>query len=247
MRKCRFLQRRAKKEYFEKTLTESNMTNKKYWALMRPFLSEKGGNYGTKITLKENGNFISNEDELVETFNDQYVNIVEKTTGIPPVSILNNGLDIDNITETINTIITHFSDHPSIKAIIENNPSVKPFNIPLAQTSNIQDILKNINIKKSAGPGMILPSLVKMCSHVIDEPLTNVINHIITNSIFPDSSKIAHVTPIYKKKGRTDKANYRPVSVIGTLPKILERYIQNKVCEHIDACLSDFISAYKAI
>ena len=154
-------------------------------------------------------------------------------------------LDIDNITETIDTIINHFSDHSSIKAIIENNQSVKPFNIPLAQISDIQDILKNINIKKSAGPGMILPSLVKMCSNVIDEPLTNVINHIITNSIFPDSSKIAHVTPIYKKKGRTDKANYRPVSVIGTLPKILERYIQNKVCEHIDTCLSNLISAYR--
>ena len=107
---------------------------------MRPFLSDNGGNYGTKITLKENGNFISNEDELVETFNDQYVNIVEKTTGIPPVSILNNGLDIDNITETIDQIINHFSDHPSIKAIVENNQSIKPFNIPLAQTSDIQDI-----------------------------------------------------------------------------------------------------------
>ncbi len=92
---------------------------------------------------------------------------------------------------------------------------------------------------------MILPSLVKMCSKVIDKPLMELTGHIIANDIFPDSSKIAHVTPCYKKKGRTDKANYRPVSVIGSLPKILERYIQNKLCEHIDKCLSTIISAYR--
>ena len=245
MRQCRFLQNKAKKAHFNKTLTESNMTNKKYWVLMRPFLTEKGGNYGTKITLKENENFITNEDALAETFNDQYVNIVEKTTGSPPVSIPNNGLDIVNTAETINLIIQHFTYHPSIKAIRENNQLIEPFHIPLAQISDIQDILKNINIKKSAGPGMILPSLVKMCSNVIDRPLTDIVNHIVVNCIFPDSAKIAHVTPIYKKNGRTDKANYRPVSVIGTLPKIIERYIQNKVSVHIDKCLSNLISAYR--
>ena len=245
MRKCRFLQLKAKKQYFEKTLTENNMTNKKYWTLMKPFLSEKGGNYGTKITLEENGDLISNEAVLAEIFNDQYVNIVEKTTGTPPTPIPNNGLDIDNITETISNIIKHFSDHPSIKAIIENNHLIEPFHIPLANISDIENILKNINIKKSAGPGMVLPSLVKMCSEVIAMPLTNAVNHIVVSCIFPDSSKTAHVTPCYKKKGRTDKANYRPVSVIGTLPKILERYIQNKVCEHIDKCLSNLISAYR--
>jgi len=245
MRKCRFLQFKAKKAYFDKTLTNDNMTNKNYWKLMKPFLSEKGGSYGTKITLKENGVMVSDEKELAHIFNDQYINIVEKTTGDSPVSIHNDGLDVNNITITINNIIDSFKNHPSIKAIQENNQSLEPFHIPQPQLSDIQFILKNIDIKKSAGPGMILPSLVKMCSKVIDKPLMELTGHIIANDIFPDSPKIAHVTPCYKKKGRTDKANYRPVSVIGSLPKILERYIQNKLCEHIDKCLSTIISAYR--
>ena len=245
MRKCRFLQFKAKKAYFEKTLTDDNMTNKNYWKLMKPFLSEKGGRYGTKITLKEDGVMVSDEKELAQIFNDQYVNIVEKTSGDPPVSVHNNGLDANNITVTISEIINKFKNHPSIKAINENNQSLEPFHIPQPQLSDIQDILKNIDTKKSAGPGMILPSLVKMCSKVIDQPLMELTGQIIANDIFPDSPKIAHVTPCYKKKGRTDKANYRPVSVIGTLPKILERYIQNKLCEHIDKCLSTIISAYR--
>ena len=245
MRKCRFLQYKAKKAYFEKTLTNDNMTNKNYWKLMKPFLSEKGGCYGTKITLNEDGVMVSEEKQLAHIFNDQYVNIVEKTTGAPPVSVQNSGLDVNNISITVNNIIKKFKNHPSIKAICENNKSLEPFHIPQPQLSDIQDILKSIDTKKSAGPGMILPSLVKMCYKVIDKPLMELIGHIISNNIFPDSPKIAHVTPCYKKKKRTDKANYRPVSVIGSLPKIIERYIQNKLCEHIDKCLSTIISAYR--
>ena len=107
-------------------------------------------------------------------------------------------------------------------AINENNQSLEPFHIPPPQLSDIQEILKNIDTKKSAGPGLIPPSLVKMCSGVIDQPLVKIIGQVIANSIFPNSSKIAHVTPCYKKKGRTDKVNYRPVSGIAQLAKILE-------------------------
>ena len=188
---------------------------------------------------------VSDEEHLAHIFNDQYINIVEKTTGVPPSSVQNNGLDVDNITDTITNIIDKFKNHPSIKAIQENNQSLESFHIPPPQLSDIQDILKNIDIKKSAGPGMIPPSLIKMCSGVIDQPLLKLTGHVIANHIFPDSSKIAHVTPCYKKNGRTDKGNYRPVSGIALLPKVLERYIQNKLSEHIDKCLSNVISAYR--
>ncbi len=221
------------------------MTNKKFWKLMKPFLSEKGGNYGTRITLKEDGVLVTDEKELAHIFNDQYVNIVEKTTGSPPENVENDGLDTVNITATINTIIDKFKDHPSIKSINEHTISLEPFHMPQPQLSDIQEILKKIDVKKSPGPGMIPPSLVKMCSEIIDQPLKEVIGEVIASNIFPDSPKIAHVTPCYKKKSRTDKVNYRPVSVIGSLPKILERYMQNKLTEHIDKCLSTIISAYR--
>ena len=52
MRKCRYLAHKAKKDHFKNILTNDNMTNKKYWKLMKPFLSEKGGNYGTQITVR---------------------------------------------------------------------------------------------------------------------------------------------------------------------------------------------------
>ena len=69
----------------------------------------------------------------------------------------------------------------------------------------------------------------------------------ISESTFPDSGKIAHVTPVFKtdKKDRQDKVNYRPISVTGTFSKILERYIQNKVNDYVESFLSIFIAAYR--
>ena len=115
----------------------------------------------------------------------------------------------------------------------------------MASQDEIKQILKKINTKKSAGPGTLLPGLVKSSVDIIDKPLTDSINHAITECIFPNLGKIADVTPIYKKKIRTDKVNYRPVSVIGSFSKILERYIQDKIYGHIESCLSDCISTYR--
>ena len=245
-KKCKFLANKAKQEHFDKVLTNENMTNKDFWKLVKPALSEKNSNFGTSIILKEKGEHISDENKLVNIFNHHYVNIVEISTGTPPTSIgSHEHLNKESLQETITTIVSHFKDHPSIKLIKENYSHLEPFNIPLAELSHINGILKKINTKKSAGPDFILPSLVKMAADIIDKPLKDIINDMITNSIFPDTAKIAHVTPIYKKKDRSDKANYRPVSVIGSLSKVLERYIQNKISEHIDKCLSNLISAYR--
>ena len=88
-----------------------------------------------------------------------------------------------------------------------------------ATIGDINKIIKNINIKKSAGPDLILPILVKSSADIIDKPLKDIINEMLDENIFPDAGKIAHVTPIFKKKDRTDKVNYRPVSVIGSFSK----------------------------
>ena len=131
--------------------------------------------------------------------------------------------------------------------IREHSKNIPAFKIPMAELGDIDTILKNINIKKSPGPNLILPFLVKEVASIINTPLKNIINEMLSECTFPDNAKVAHVTPIFKtdKKDRQDKANYRPISVIGTFSKILERYIQNKINDHIESFLSIFISAYR--
>ena len=53
--------------------------------------------------------------------------------------------------------------------------------------------------------------------------LTNCINEAIRNNKFPDSLKLSDITPVFKKLDPSDKANYRPVSVLPLLSKVFEK------------------------
>ena len=75
---CVSLLRKEKKEYFAK-LNENDITdNRKFWHTVKPFLSDKFKSRET-ITLVNNENIESNENEVAKTFNDFFSNIVKKS------------------------------------------------------------------------------------------------------------------------------------------------------------------------
>ena len=45
------------------------------------------------------------------------------------------------------------------------------------------------------------------------------------SSNFPNSLKLADITPLHKKGRKDNKENYRPVSILATLSKIFERIL----------------------
>ena len=52
-------------------------------------------------------------------------------------------------------------------------------------------------------------------------------NNAFSCSEYPASLKYADNTPIFKKDDKTDKTNYRPISILPNLSKICERIMQN--------------------
>ena len=52
-------------------------------------------------------------------------------------------------------------------------------------------------------------------------------------SIFPDDWKKAKVTPIFKSGDRSDVGNYRPISILPIVSKIIERAVHNQLYAYI--------------
>ena len=50
--------------------------------------------------------------------------------------------------------------------------------------------------------------------------------------------KLANVTPVHKKGNRSEKDNYRPVSILPNLSKVFERCIYNQIARFFDKILS---------
>ena len=51
----------------------------------------------------------------------------------------------------------------------------------------------------------------------------------ITTGIFPDSLKVAKVTPVYKKGSKLECANYRPITLLSNLVKIIEKLMHKRL------------------
>ena len=83
--------------------------------------------------------------------------------------------------------------------------------------------------KASCGPDQISPKLVKKCDESI-LPLTHIANLSMSTGVFPKQMKI--VITIYKKGNPSLFENYRPISLLPTFSKIIERFIYNRLYKY---------------
>ena len=88
-------------------------------------------------------------------------------------------------------------------------------------------VVQSIKPKKSSGDDNIGNSLLKNIINVIKYPLCVVINKSILSGIFPDLMKRAKVVPLFKSGDRSCTDNYRPISLLPVISKVLERVVYN--------------------
>ena len=92
-------------------------------------------------------------------------------------------------------------------------------------------------------------SLIKSCSSVFTEIITNLANISIDQGILPSSFKLVQVVPLLKKAGldKSLPSSYRSISKINNISKLLERLILIRIRDHISSSLTfnPFQSAYR--
>ena len=75
---------------------------------------------------------------------------------------------------------------------------------------------------------------IKQITPSIITPLTLVINQIFNTGIFPDKLKIAKVVPIFKKGDNTLMNNYRPISLLPVISKVIEKIICTQLSSYFE-------------
>uniref|UniRef100_A0A8C5NFT0 Reverse transcriptase domain-containing protein n=1 Tax=Gouania willdenowi TaxID=441366 RepID=A0A8C5NFT0_GOUWI len=77
-------------------------------------------------------------------------------------------------------------------------------------------------------------SLIKTITAEITPPLTYISNLSFKNGVFPEKMKIAKIRPIYKGGEKCNFTNYRPISILPQLSKILEKLFMNRLDKFIE-------------
>ena len=110
-------------------------------------------------------------------------------------------------------------------------------NIPLnekslfMQPTTENEVLKLIGSlpnKGSSGFDEISNIILKEIKMEITPILVHIFNESIVKGIFPESMKLAHIVPLYKGKEKYLSENYRPISLLITLSKLLEKIVYNR-------------------
>ncbi len=95
-----------------------------------------------------------------------------------------------------------------------------------------EEILKTVaslKPKTSHGHDSISSKLIKLITTSIAIPLSKIINKSIETGTVPTSWKLAKVIPIYKSKEKSNMSNYRPISLLPSLSKILEKIVHHRL------------------
>ena len=151
----------------------------------------------------------------------------------------------ENDDETVNEILKHYENHPSVSKIKCNQNETLNFDFPTAKVEDINRIIKSLNPSKATWINGILVKVLKTARNVIDSYLTNIMNRDIKESKFSEDAKTALPRSWYKKNDRDKIQNYRPVSILNGFSKVYERYLLNSLSNHIEKILSDFIATYR--
>ena len=202
--------RLAKKKYFCNKINECAKINnpRKSWSLINDLLRKKIKS--NSITeLRVNDVTISKDNLIAETFNDFFIHIGSK------------------LASEIDGQLPNESDPEGI--INSNIPHLNRFEFSAISQEEVYTELCNLKESKSTGLDTIPSRALKISASVIAPSITWIFNLSLKKGIFVDEWKKAWVLPIYKSGNRHNCENYRPISILPVISKILERCVFNQL------------------
>ena len=161
------------------------------------------------LGIKNEQQVITNEQAIADHFNDFFINVA---------SNLKQPLKPSNF-EKLNSYIN---------SKISNDVS---FEIPKINCSFVSSFLLSLDGTKSTGLDGIRP---RLAPNILSPSITFIINKSITSGIFPSVWQNAKVKPLHKSGAKDEVNNYRPISILPTLSKIIEKWTQMKLMSYLN-------------
>ena len=200
---------KSKKNYYSSELNRYKNNIKKTWEVMKEVIGKQkidNNNFPKRIVIDNKEIF--DDNKIADKFNNFFTEIGPK------------------LASKINNSGKHFLSY------------LKDVNAPkISNTKLIDDELEkafsSLKRNKSNGFDDISSNILLDTKKEIYTPLKHIFSLSLETGIFPDQLKIAKITPIFKKGDKAELSNYRPISVLPAISKLLERIIYNRIYAHL--------------
>ena len=131
------------------------------------------------------------------------------------------------------TIVTVFDDSKLKKFISSRLRATTSFVIPEIKPQQVADIISKISVSKATGHDGLNAKILNLIAPSFIHPLCRLLNLSIATNAFPDKWKVGQVTPLNKGGQQRERNNYRPISVLTILSKIIEKHVANSLLKYL--------------
>ena len=195
------MKKKAKVNYFNSKFTEYSSNSKKTWTLINSIISKKSKSLAESFII--DNCLVVDKNIIANKFNSHFANA---------------GLQL---AETLPETQLNFRNFLPERII--NSMFLTP--VTSDELTKLVHSLSNT----SAGYDDVPISLLKHVINLICNILVDIFNKSFTSGIFPDSLKIAKLTPVHKKDNKQLIENYRPIAVLSSFSKLLEKLMCNRL------------------
>lgn len=196
--------RKAKYNYYENKFNLFSKDIKNTWSTIREVLGTHKKRESIPQFFKVNNSIIEGTKEIANGFNTFFSNI---------------GSELSNkIGKAEGSIFT------SLGPAVESN-----FMFCKVTPLLIQETVGKMKPKTSSGPDLISSKLLKMILPEIITPLCHIINLSFRTGYVPPEFKIAKVIPVFKAEDKHQFTNYRPISLLSTFSKLIEKIVAKQM------------------
>ena len=201
---------KKKKEYFENKLKENIAKPKDLWKTLKSLGLSKNFSVVQTNAVEDNKHLKYDLKSVAQTFSKFYSNLAE--------SLLNNLSNSPNKFD-INSV-HHYYKNLEIKDY---------FNLNLTTEKKVLKVLQFIEISKAAGIDKISGRFLKDSANILAKPIAKICNISISSGLFPSDCKLAKLKPLYKKGSKTNPENFRSISLLPLISKVIERIVYDQV------------------
>ena len=204
------LKRKSKANHFNKYFQDNKLNIFKTWEKIREIIniSKKGSNNINCIQIGRTT--ISNSSDIANEFNRHFT------------------LFAKQIEEKLRKPKHYCSKYLK-------NPNSNFFFIAPTNIEEFLSEIKNLKKDKYSGPSSILIKFLKLLQTPLSKPILQFANVSFSTGIFSANLITANVIPLFRKDDHTSCNNYRPISLLTNIGKIIERLIHNRLMTFLNA------------
>ena len=147
--------------------------------------------------------------------------------------VIDDLVSLDSINDFFQTVAIS-PQHQNADFYMPSVCTTDGFSFDRIDVSTVLSHLTTLDVSKATGPDGLSAAFLKEVANEIAAPLTNLYNQSLHNGMIPAGWKQSHITPVHKGGKRDDPSNYRPISVVPMLAKVLEKIVSVQFSQYLE-------------